>query len=216
MDLRELNRKSWDDRLEARAHTYQLRGRFRFAYDCLVNRQPHRWLDLGTGNGFLPAAARPALQDVRICGFDFADNALRAAEALDEAVVADIDQNGLPFSDGSFDFITCLEVLEHLVLPDEALSEMSRVLKPGGFLVITVPNIQFIEYLTGLWRGKMPGPAADKRHMSIYTHRFLARQLAEAGFRVTKHAGCDASPAWLAKLSPRYLSRVILIEARKR
>jgi len=213
--LKELNTQSWDDRLDARAHTYQLEGRFRFAHDRLVHHQPKHWLDIGTGNGYLPAVTREKLNGVHVTGTDFAQNALDAASALDEGVLNDIDADGLPFEDNSFDFITCLEVIEHLILPQQALSEMHRVLKPGGHVVITVPNIQFIEYLFQFWRGKMPGPAADVRHMSIFTHRYLAKLMNEAGLTVTKHAGCDASPHWLASVSPRFLCKTIAVEGRK-
>jgi predicted SAM-dependent methyltransferase len=89
------------------------------------------------------------------------------------------------------------------------------VLRPGGHLVITVPNLQFIEYLFQPWRGKLPGPAADIRHMSVFTHRHLAKLLRGAGFTVTQHAGTDASPEWFAKLSPKFLCKTIAIEARK-
>ena len=213
--LKELNTQSWDDRLEARAHTYQVRSRFRFALDRLLAHQPKHWLDVGTGNGYLPKIARPKLNGVRITGTDFAHNAIRSASALDARIVNDIDESGLPFAEASFDFISCLEVIEHLIFPAKALSEMHRVLKPGGHLVVTVPNIQFIEYIAALIRGKMPGPAADTRHMSVYTQRFLGQQMQQAGLTVTKRAGCDASPEWLSRISRRFLCKTICVEAGK-
>jgi ubiquinone/menaquinone biosynthesis C-methylase UbiE len=213
--LRELNAQSWDARLDARAHTYQLRGRFKFAYDALVKFQPTKWLDIGTGNGFLPRVTRAALTDVRITGTDFAQNALDHADALDEKILNNMDQDGLPFPNGSFDFVTCLEVLEHLVLPEQALKEIARVLVPGGHVALTVPNIQHIEYLFQLFRGKMPGPAADTRHMSIFTHNFMAKLFQQAGLRVITPGGVDASPEWFARVSPKYLCKTIAVVGEK-
>ncbi len=216
-DLQALNSESWDNRLEARAETYQLRGRFKFAYERLVEHQPKRWLDVGTGNGFLPRVVRPALTDVHITGSDFAQNALDAAQdALDEAVLTDLDKKGLPLEDSSYDFITCLEVIEHVIFPEFAIQELARVLKPGGHVVITVPNIQHVEYLVQLLRGKMPGPAADARHMSIFTHSHLAKLMRATGLQVTLHSGVDASPEWFAKLSPNFLCKTIAVEGMKR
>jgi SAM-dependent methyltransferase len=45
----------------------------------------------------------------------------------------------LPFSDQSFDTILCTEVLEHTRRPQQVLQEFARVLKPGGYLLLTVP-----------------------------------------------------------------------------
>jgi SAM-dependent methyltransferase len=51
----------------------------------------------------------------------------------------------LPYSVGSFDYITCLEGLEHIDSPPQAFREFKRLLKPGGHLIISVPNILNVE-----------------------------------------------------------------------
>jgi len=51
----------------------------------------------------------------------------------------------LPFGDQSFDYVTCLEGLEHIENPQQAMREFARVLKPGGHLFVSVPNILNIE-----------------------------------------------------------------------
>jgi len=53
--------------------------------------------------------------------------------------VADIQK--LPYKDSCFDFVVCSEVLEHIEKPEEAVNEFYRVLKKGGVLVLTTPNI---------------------------------------------------------------------------
>lgn len=56
------------------------------------------------------------------------------------------DLNGeLPFDDRSFDYITCLEGLEHIENPQQAIREFARLLTPGGQVVVSVPNILNIE-----------------------------------------------------------------------
>jgi len=51
----------------------------------------------------------------------------------------------LPYNDAEFDHLVCVEGLEHIENPSNALREFSRVLKPGGQLVISIPNIMNIE-----------------------------------------------------------------------
>lgn len=61
--------------------------------------------------------------------------------------------DSLPFETGYFDWVTCLGSLEHFPEKSESLAEMARVMKPGGHLLISVPNSEFVGYLTGLYRG---------------------------------------------------------------
>jgi SAM-dependent methyltransferase len=51
----------------------------------------------------------------------------------------------LPYDDRSFDYVVCIEGLEHIENPANAVREFSRLLKPGGTLVVSVPNIMNIE-----------------------------------------------------------------------
>src|SRR6266542_2202716 len=51
----------------------------------------------------------------------------------------------LPFGDQSFDYVTCLEGLEHIENPQQAMREFARVLRPAGHLIVSVPNILNIE-----------------------------------------------------------------------
>jgi SAM-dependent methyltransferase len=56
-----------------------------------------------------------------------------------------IFQGELPYADESFQFITCVEGLEHIENPQQAIREFSRLLCAGGHLIVTVPNILNIE-----------------------------------------------------------------------
>lgn len=109
-------------------------------------------LDVGSGAGQL---ARPLLRyadtQAQITCCDLSSSMLhrarvRLASAWPNFVVADLAQ--LPFADGSFDGITCGYVLEHLPDPGPGLSELSRVLMPGGRLLLLTTEDNLFGALT--------------------------------------------------------------------
>ncbi len=65
------------------------------------------------------------------------------ADSCDEADVK-IDAHSITFSDGTFDTVLATSVIEHCEEPAKVISEMHRVLRKGGSLVLTVPYIMFI------------------------------------------------------------------------
>ena len=97
-------------------------------------------LDVPAGEGALAAALIEAGFDVRCC--DLYPEIFR----LPEVEITRGDLNGpLPYDSRSFDYVTCVEGLEHIENPQQALREFARVLRPGGHLVTSVPNILNIE-----------------------------------------------------------------------
>jgi SAM-dependent methyltransferase len=99
-----------------------------------------RVLDVPAGEGALAARLVSAGFDVHCC--DLYPEIFRLASV-------DIrrgDMGGtLPYDDSSFDYITCIEGLEHIENPQQAIREFSRLLKPGGHLIGSIPNILNIE-----------------------------------------------------------------------
>src|SRR5467141_3748475 len=97
-------------------------------------------LDVPAGEGALAAALIEAGFDVRCC--DLYPEIFR----LPEVKITRGDLNGtLPYESSSFDYVTCVEGLEHIENPQQAVREFARVLRPGGHLITSVPNILNIE-----------------------------------------------------------------------
>jgi len=97
-------------------------------------------LDVPAGEGALAARLIDAGFDVSCC--DLYPEIFRLDGVDIHAVNLDAD---LPFSDSSFDYITCLEGLEHIENPQQAMREFARLLEPGGHLIVRVPNILNVE-----------------------------------------------------------------------
>jgi SAM-dependent methyltransferase len=73
----------------------------------------------------------------------------------------------LPYEDGTFDRALCLDVLEHLVFEEQprALAELRRVLRPGGELLVSIPNLAHLQSrLHFLLRGRLIRTASELKH----------------------------------------------------
>ena len=117
------------------------RRRVRVVLEYLEIGRGDRVLDCGCGLGwFLKVLGE--LTDCSLSGTDFDVPRLRTArlEMGARAPVAASDILRLPYGDNTFDKIVLSEVLEHVPNDAAALAEVTRVLKPGGLVAITVPN----------------------------------------------------------------------------
>jgi N-acetylglucosaminyldiphosphoundecaprenol N-acetyl-beta-D-mannosaminyltransferase len=104
--------------------------------DATLDLKGKRVLDLGCGNGCYTAEL--ARRGASVFGADILMSNLKAFRTQIPRVQA--AGESLPFAAESFDVVTMIEVLEHTHCDSKALEECFRVLKPGGSLVLFVPN----------------------------------------------------------------------------
>jgi len=100
-----------------------------------------RLLDVGCGTGAFLAAARRAGYDVT--GIDFSQEFIRLARSrfhLDSVRACSLEDFAQQTPAGSFDVVTFFEVLEHQDNPTAFMDSVKRLLRPGGFLALSVPN----------------------------------------------------------------------------
>lgn len=104
-----------------------------------------RWLDAGCGRRLLGADLEKLEDGLRnaarqLVGVDVERRSLSKHRNLFDRVCAGLD--ALPFRDRSFDLVTCNLVTEHLADPRAAFAELTRVLKPGGVLIVHTANVR--------------------------------------------------------------------------
>ena len=114
------------------------------------------------------------------------------------AHIAVADATILPFTDGFFDTIICSEVLEHIEEYELALREITRILKPGGTLALSVPRT-WPEWVC--WRLSKGYTATPGGHIRIFNAQDLKAQVEICGFECTRRHWAHALhvPYWWLK-----------------
>jgi SAM-dependent methyltransferase len=154
------------------------RGMAAISLSLLRSAQAHRpgslrILDAGCGTGGM---LRALIEFGRPFGVDFHPRAL--AHARGRAPVARASVEQLPFASNCFDLLTSFDVLYHRAVVDDqaALREFSRVLRPGGSLLLRVPALESL-------RGAHDAVVHTRRR---YSRGDLRARLHAAGFRILR------------------------------
>jgi SAM-dependent methyltransferase len=180
-------------------------------FDRLDLRPGARVLDVGAGFGrhVFECARRGA----DVVALDFAEDEVVETRAtlggMVDAGEIDIerfkgvargDATKLPFGDAAFDTVITSEVLEHIQDDVTAISEMVRVLRPGGTFAATVPA-WWPEKINWMLSDEYHAPKSPGGHVRIYSKTELAAKLRAAGLELhgTHRAHALHSPYWWLK-----------------
>ena len=141
-------------------------------------------LDVGCGCG--GTAAELSAHGRLVDGITWSEEEAQSArEVCRTVIVADVSQ-GLPSTiSGPYDAVICSHLLEHIAYPQQLLADIHRVLRPGGCLIVAIPNLFFwldrIKLLLGHWEYQQSG-TFDYTHVRWYTYKSMARLLEDHGF----------------------------------
>ncbi len=197
MDERELRAM-----LELDEHHWWYRGR-RHILNAELSRLPlpanARLLDAGCGSG-------RTLQELKrygeASGIELSPEAAEIARGRGDLEVRIGRLEELPWESGTFDLITCMDVIEHTPDDRATLRELRRVARPGGWLIVTVPAYQ------ALWS---PHDVAN-HHYRRYVRGMLAPAAREAGWEVLRMTSFNSlllAPAAVVRLSQRWRQPVV-------
>jgi len=112
----------------------------RYLFDRFDMRPGDNLLDVGCGRGeFLRGFI-----DCGVCGFGVDQSRAAANYCKDaELLISDVENDGIPYKSNFFDVVYSKSVIEHFYYPERLVSEIFRVLKPGGIVITLCPDWKF-------------------------------------------------------------------------
>jgi 2-polyprenyl-3-methyl-5-hydroxy-6-metoxy-1,4-benzoquinol methylase len=157
-----------------------------------------RILDAGCGNGYL--ISQLVDRGLECFGVDPSETGITLARGSCPAANfacfdLTVDTGALILE--SFDIVTCIEVIEHVYAPRLLLSNLFRLLKPGGKLILTTPYHGYFKNLAIVTSGRFDrhlNPLWDHGHIKFFSHRTLKSALSEAGFGQIEISGIGRMP----------------------
>lgn len=174
-----------------------------------------RVLDLGAGSGHDLLAARAINPTCRLFGVENLPPAQRSLKALGIRVIdRDLEREPLPLRDGSMDAVMLNQVLEHTKELFWILHEATRVLKPGGSLIVGVPNLASLHNRLLLLSGRQPTSIKSlSAHVRGFTKKDFEAFLAgvfPGGYSLESFGGSNfyPFPGFLAKPLARLFPRM--------
>ncbi len=187
-----------------------------------------RLLDLGCGMGDFSLAVAEKVGTTHVSDVEIVEPRIAKARSRGLEVFPCNLNEPLPFEGDSFDMILANQIIEHLFDTDAFIKDIFRILKPGGYAVVSTPNLAAVqnilyllvgkqpptvsvsdEYLVGTW---YPGEKSldpitqQPSHRRIFTVGALAELFSYHGFQVEKTIGSEYLP--LPTPLARIMSRV--------
>lgn len=194
----------------------------------VVDMNPKKIIDIGCGTGFLLDRLSEKLGYSKLTGVDVYSLDKNKKWNYKEA---DITKK-LPFTSGSFDCVILGEVVEHVPDPDFLLREINRILKPGGHLIISTPNLVswanrvlvlfgvqplYTETSTEKNLGrfyKILGQGSKVQgHLKIFTYKSLEELLLKEKFKVIKKIGVPFFFPFPISLVDRFFTNFISLSS---
>lgn len=157
----------------------------------LIPEGPNRVLDVGCAAGQLGRRLRDENKAIEVVGVEIFDApAAEAGKHYDRVYVDDIETLILEPAD-YFDFVVCGDILEHLRDPWATIDKLHGLVKPGGAILASTPNIRYWRILRdlavlGKWEYVDSG-ILDNTHLRFFTSSSFVEAFHRAGFEVVSH-----------------------------
>jgi len=155
-------------------------------------------LDIGCGTGIMGKVLKDQNPLRKVYGLTYSNTEREVAiQVLDEVWVADIN-NSIPNFNDKYDCIILSHILEHTFYPDKVLKQVSGYLKPGGTVIVALPNIlmfrQRAKFLLGKFKYSPNGGLMDDTHFRFFDWETAQEMITSAGLKITNKQSAGNFP----------------------
>jgi len=147
-------------------------------------------LEIGAGGGNTLVYAKENSYAKSVYGVELCqmENAFQKSEKIDQFVIANIEENKIPFKKNFFDVIICADVLEHLVDPYAIVESLRGYLKDDGVLIASIPNFREISVIKSvLIKGDFKysdSGILDKTHLRFFCKKNIISLFKSKGYDI--------------------------------
>ena len=149
-------------------------------------------LELGCGEGYTLEYVKNEFGAKKTTGVEIDPQAAQSARERVDIVLNQSAEEPLDLPLEAFDLVLCLDVLEHLYNPWQVLADLNKHIKPGGYVLASIPNVQHWSVvkmlLGGRWDYKKAG-LMDETHVRFFTDRTIRKLFVNAGLHIVKLDG---------------------------
>lgn len=155
----------------------------------LLPKYSERVMDLGCGSGETSGYLKSINRFGWVCGIEGSFEAAEVArKKIDKVVVGDIERIDFQIENESLDLILALDILEHLVDPWTIILKLRQLLKPGGIIIVSIPNVRHYSVVLPLlflddWRYSQEG-LLDSTHIRFFTKTTAAKMFTGSDFQI--------------------------------
>ena len=162
-------------------------GKVDIVIDLIGNTTPDTILDVGSASGWFLSEVKKRIPAASCTGIDVYEPAIAYANKHYQDIVFKVaDAHKLPFKTASFDLVLCTEVLEHVVAPEKVVSEIEKVLKPGGVAVIEMDSGNILFKLAWYWWTNLRSGVWKDAHIHVFNAAILESMLKKSSMEIVK------------------------------
>lgn len=169
-------------------------------------------LDVGCGDGTLGNLLREKINDTYIVGCDISEKSVELSRPFyDKVYQINIEEDNLKekIEKNGFDYIICVEVLEHLMYPEVILKKSKELLSKEGHIIVSFPNIAWWKYRFELIQGHFPEESRfyhPAEHLHNFTMHTFTKLLSDAGLAPIETGGEFKPPSFMKLIRPKSLT----------